>query len=115
MLQNTATDDNALNQMSVAFAWPFSDRWSGLGAYSYNISKHYEMMTFLGLQYDSCCWGLRLVGGRNFRNLQTPMDAQFTNSIFLQIFLKGLGSVGNSDPMSTLNTVLPGYVDSFKS
>jgi LPS-assembly protein len=114
-LQNTATDDNALNQMSVAFAWPFSDRWSGLGAYSYNISKHYEMMTFLGLQYDSCCWGLRLVGGRNFRNLQTPMDAQFTNSIFLQIFLKGLGSVGNSDPMSTLNTVLPGYADSFKS
>ena len=50
---------NALHQASVAYAWPFNDHWSSLGAYSYNISKDYDMMALLGVQYDSCCWAFR--------------------------------------------------------
>lgn len=110
--------DNALNQLSVAYAWPFNDHWSSMGAYSYNISKHYQMMSFLGVQYDSCCWGLRLLGGRTFRDLVQDGLApvpRYTNSVFLQVFLKGLGSVGNNDPSSVLQTYLPGYMDTFRS
>src|SRR5690606_13897734 len=55
------TDNNALSQARLAFAWPLNERWSTLGAYSYNISKGYEMMSFAGLQYDSCCFALRLL------------------------------------------------------
>ena len=132
------TQDNSLNQVSVSYAWPFNDHWSSMAAYNYNISKQYEMMSMVGIQYDSCCWGVRLIGGRTFRSLGSVFAPQmgggvfqnidlrlssqngtanpmYTNGVFLQVFLKGLGTVGTSDPTSVLQTYLPGYVDTFRS
>lgn len=105
--------DNPLHQATFSYAWPFSDRWSTLGAYNYNISKRYEMMSFLGVQYDSCCWAVRLIGGRTFKNLDSNAAPRYNNNIYLQILLKGLGSAGTSDPSSRLRTFLPGYTDVF--
>ena len=109
----TPVEDNPLHQASVSAAWPLNDHWSGLGSYNYNISKRYEMMTFLGVQYDSCCWAVRLLGGKTFRSLDPELQPQYNNSIYLQILWKGLGSVGNSDPATTIHTYLPGYLDKF--
>ena len=36
---NSAIQDNALNQAVVGYAWPLTEKWSTLGAYSYNISN----------------------------------------------------------------------------
>lgn len=105
--------DNPLHQASVAAAWPLNDHWSGLGAYNYNISKQYEMMAFLGVQYDSCCWAMRLMGGKVFQSLNPQLQPQYNNNVYLQILWKGLGTVGNSDPASTIHTFLPGYADKF--
>lgn len=107
--------NNPLHQASASFAWPFSDKWSALGAMSYNISKHYGMMSLVGIQYDSCCWATRLVGGRVFQSLDSQTRPQYNNNIYLQVLLKGLGSVGNSDPISAIHAYIPGYVDSFHS
>ncbi|OGV27298.1 MAG: hypothetical protein A3F18_06730 [Legionellales bacterium RIFCSPHIGHO2_12_FULL_37_14] len=106
--------DNALNQISASYAWPYNDHWSSFGAYSYNIAKEFQMMGLLGLQYDSCCWGARVIGGRTFQSLPTLTTPTYVNSIFFQVFLKGLGSVGTADPTSVLRTYLPGYVDTFR-
>ena len=35
------------------------------------------------------------------------------NTIYLQLLLKGLGSVANGDPVSIINTYLPGYRNMF--
>lgn len=105
--------DNPLHQASISYAWPFNERWSTLGAYNYNISKRYEMMSFLGIQYDSCCWAVRLMGGRTFRNLDSLARPQYNNNIFFQILLKGLGSAGKGDPASRIVTYIPGYIDKF--
>lgn len=112
---NSQVQDNSLHQATFAYAWPLNERWSTLGAYNYNLSKRYAMMTFLGLQYDSCCWAVRLLGGRTFQNLNTQLQPRYNNNVYLQILLKGLGSVGNSDPASTIHTYVPGYTDSFHS
>lgn len=106
--------ENPLHQATIAYAWPFNERWSSLGGYSYNISKGYDMMTFAGIQYDNCCWAIRLVGGRAFQNLNSQLEPQYNTNVYLQFLLKGLGSVGNNDPTSTVTTYLPGYVDSFR-
>ncbi len=71
------------------------------------------MMSLLGVQYDSCCWAFRLVGGRSFQNLNAQAEPRYNNNIYLQILLKGLSSVGNSDPSPTIYTYIPGYVDPF--
>lgn len=105
--------NNAFHMGTVAVAWPLTEKWSSIGAYSHNISKNYSMMTLAGLQYDSCCWAMRLVGGRTFKNLDRDSEPQYNNNVYLQILLKGLGSVGNSDPGSLLGTYLPGYNDEF--
>lgn len=107
--------DNSLNQVSFSYAWPFTERWSSLGAYSYNLSKQYQMMTLFGVQYENCCWAARLIAGKTFRDLDQLAYPRYTNSVFLQVLLKGLGSVGNSDPTSVLRTFLPNYRDSFKN
>lgn len=103
-----------LNQATVAYAWPMSERWSSLGAYSYNISEGYGMMGFLGLQYDTCCWAMRLMGGRIFNSISpTTLAPQYNNNVYFQIRLKGLGSVASTDPASTISTYLPGYRNIF--
>lgn len=71
-------------------------------------------MSFLGVQYDSCCWAMRILGGRIFRSLNEEFEPQYNNNIYLQILLKGLGSVASSDPSGILNTYIPGYYDPFR-
>lgn len=108
-LQNTA-----LHQATLSYAWPMTEQWSSLGVYSYNVSQGYGMMTFLGLQYDSCCFAVRLLGGRTFKSL-TPdgLTPRYNHSAYVQVLLKGLGSVANSDPASILQSYLPGYLNIF--
>lgn len=106
--------NNALHQATASYGWPLTEKWSSLGVYSYNISQQYGMMTFLGVQYDSCCWAARLVGGRTFKSLSIEsLRPQYNNSVFFQILLKGLGSVANSDPASAIQAFLPGYPNIF--
>jgi len=111
---NQILQSKPLNQVNIAYAWPLSDRISTLGIYGYNISERYNMMTFLGLQYDTCCFAVRLLGGSVFKSLSPDtVTPQYNNGVYLQILLKGLGSVANSDPSSTIHSYLPSYVDIF--
>lgn len=110
----TIIKNSPLNQATASYAWPLTENWSSLAAYSYNISAGYSMLTFLGLQYDSCCWAARIIGGRQFKSL--GIDTQlptYNNNIYFQILLKGLGSASTSDPASTIGTYFPGYPNLF--
>lgn len=112
----TVVQDNSLNQATIAYAWPFSERWSTLGVYSYNVSKKYDMLTFAGLQYDNCCWAFRIIGGRTFKSLnEDTYRPEYNSNIFFQVVLKGLGSATSGDPVSLIRNYLPGYVDIFRN
>jgi LPS-assembly protein len=108
-------EQQSLNQISAAYAWPFTEKWGSLAAYSYNISNSYAMMMLGGIQYDSCCWAMRFLGGRTFQSLEPQtLQPQYNNNIYFQILLKGLGAASNSDPSSTLQSYLPGLYNVFK-
>lgn len=113
-VRDMGTEDNALHQATIGFAWPLNDKWSTVGAYTHNISKNYSMMTLVGLQYDSCCWAMRALGGRTFQSLSAGFEPQYNNNVYFQILLKGLGSVSNSDPSNIISTYIPGYNDPFR-
>ncbi len=112
-VRNNAGQNNALNQGIFATSLPLTEKWTGIGAYSQNISKNYSMMSLLGVQYDSCCWAMRLLGGRTFKSLNAQFEPQYNNNVYFQILLKGLGSVATSDPYNLLSTYIPGYTDPF--
>ena len=50
------------------------------------------MAQFFGVEYESCCWGLRLVSRRHI----STRDGTRDSSIGLQLVLKGLSSVGTA-------------------
>lgn len=107
--------NSPLNQITGLYAWPMNEHWSSLGVYSYNVSKRYDMVAFLGLQYDSCCWAARLIGGRTFKSLGTDsLSPEYNNNIYFQIVLKGLGSVATSNPVKIISTYFPNYPNLFK-
>lgn len=106
---------SSLNQASVAYAWPFNEKWGSLAIYSYNLSNSYAMLLFGGLQYDNCCWAVRLLGGRTFQSLEPQtLQPQYNNNVYFQVLLKGLGSASNSDPAMTIQSYLPGLYNVFK-
>ncbi len=112
-VRNNAGNNNALHQGLVAYSLPLTEKWSTIGAYSQNISKNYSMMSLFGVQYDSCCWAMRVIGGRTFKNLSADYEPQYNTNVYLQFLLKGLGTLATSDPYNTLNTYIPGYTDPF--
>jgi LPS-assembly protein len=46
---------------------------------------------FVGLEYSTCCWGVRLVT----RRYLTSRDGDSDSSVTLQLLLKGFGSAGS--------------------
>ena len=113
-IANTAIQDNVLSQATFAYSWPLSEQWTTLGVFSHNLSKRYNMMSYMGVQYENCCWAVRLIGGRTFQSLsQTNLTPNYNSNVFLQVILKGLGSASSSDPSSIIGTYLPGFDDLF--
>lgn len=114
VVARTPVQNNALNQLTFSYAWPYNEHWSSLGTYGYNISKRYDMTYLLGVQYDDCCWAARLIGGKVYRSINAQLQPDYTTSLYFQILLKGLGTVAISDPTKTIQTYIPGYQDTFK-
>lgn len=110
---STSSEVNNLNQAAVSATWPVWDRWRLFGGMTYNISHVHAQNYLYGAEYDSCCWAMRIVGGRVFQSLNENNNPVFNNTVFLQWQLKGLGNFGSSDPAQFLTGNIPGYNDSF--
>lgn len=106
---------NDLNQPGLSFAWPINDNWHVVGSLNYNLERDYPQTYFYGIEYDNCCWALRLVQGRIFNALSPNGHPLFNRSFYLQWQLKGLGTVGTSDPTTLLTDNIAGYHDNFQA
>jgi len=83
---------NSLEQGDVSWSWPLSDTWNFVGRYNYSLREEKVLEQFYGLEYESCCWGLRLVSRRYISTREGTRDS----SVGLQLVLKGMASVGSS-------------------
>ena len=79
----------------------------------YNISHKNVENAFYGLQYDSCCYAVRVVASRSFDNLNENNNPEYNDAVYVQFLLKGLGSLGTSDTGDDIMENIPGYVDNF--
>ncbi|MEM6512088.1 MAG: LPS assembly protein LptD [Pseudomonadota bacterium] len=82
---------DALEQGDVSWSWPINRRWNFVGRYNYSFRDDEVLERFAGLEYESCCWGLRIVS----RSFISTRDGTRDSSIGLQLVLKGLSSVGS--------------------
>lgn len=79
---------DVLNVVDLSAAWPVSDHWSAIGRYEYSILENQSLEGFLGVEYQTCCWGLRLTLRRHLADREGNSDT----SVSVQLVLKGLGN-----------------------
>ena len=83
---------DSLEQGDLSWSWPVSQRWNFVGRYNYSFRDREVLEQFFGLEYESCCWGLRLVSRRHISTRDGTRDSSFG----LQLVLKGMTSVGTA-------------------
>ena len=93
-----------LEQVDFSFLYPVSPNWSLVGRYYYSLFDHKLLEGIAGVQWDSCCMAVRLVGRRYVRN----RDGDLNNTLMLEVELKGLGSAGR-DARGVLRRGILGY------
>jgi LPS-assembly protein len=79
---------DVLNEVDLSAAWPISESWSAIGRYQYSILENQALEGLLGVEYQTCCWGLRLTLRRHLADREGRSDT----SVSLQLVLKGLGN-----------------------
>ena len=80
----------SLEQGDISWSWPLLQSWNFVGRYNFSFRDDEVLEQFYGLEYESCCWGLRLVARRYI----STRDGTRDTSIGLQLVLKGMSSVG---------------------
>ncbi|GAA4870435.1 LPS assembly protein LptD [Luteimonas vadosa] len=93
-----------LQQVDFSFLYPLTPAWSLVGRYYYSLQDHQLLEAIAGVQWDSCCLAVRLVGRRYLRNRLGELN----DAIQLEIELKGLGSAG-PDTERRLRRAILGY------
>ena len=83
---------DSLEQGDVSWSWPVSTQWNFVGRYNFSFRDQEVLEQFFGLEYESCCWGLRLVSRRHISTRDGTRDSSFG----LQLVLKGMSSVGTA-------------------
>jgi len=105
-----------LKQVDLSFLYPVSSAWSIVGRYYYSLYRNevqHEtpqlLEGILGVQWDSCCLAVRVVGRRYIgsRDVLDP-TGNLHNTIQVEFELKGLGSAG-PDTASRLRRAILGY------
>lgn len=96
-----------LEQTDLSFLYPISPAWSIVGRYYYSIQDNKLLEGIAGVQWDSCCLAVRLVGRRYVRN----RTGEPNNSLQLEIELKGLGSAGSGTEGRLRRAILGYYRD----
>lgn len=94
---------NNISQTDLTFIWPLTRDWSTVGRWTENWNNGSFQNLLYGLQYDSCCWAVRVVAGRTFTNITNDETYQYNTEFYIQFALKGLGNFGTGNPGQALN------------
>jgi len=105
------------NQIDTSILWPLSPSWSVVGRWYYDISDAQKLETLAGLEYDSCCWGIRFVTRDFVDNVNNSSvnnndvgDSKSNRIFMLQVVFKGLTSFGGNIESLLQNGIL-GYTE----
>lgn len=96
--------EGSLDQGSVSLVWPVGQSWRVIAHYSYSFLEEEPLDSFLGWEYEACCWRLRLIGRRYISRRTGESDS----SISVQLQLRGFSDDGSS-PEELLDRGILGY------
>lgn len=103
-----------INQVDVSSYLPVTRDWRVFFSALYSIENKDRLNDLVGVEYNSCCWRIRLAYQRfvdQRTNLNNPELVEDENAIFFQFEFKGLGGVG-STIVDVMEENIRGYRDS---
>jgi LPS-assembly protein len=95
-----------LKQIDISTQWPFgraAPGWTLLARANHSLQDRRLLEGLFGVEYNQGCWEFRLVAHRF-----TTATNQYSNSIQLQLELKGLSKLG-INPFETIKQNIAGY------
>ncbi|MCO6428320.1 MAG: LPS-assembly protein LptD [Nitrosomonas communis] len=92
-----------LEQVDASTQWPFLKNWQGMASVNYSLKDEKLLAGLIGIEYNSCCWSLRMVLNRFITATERTSTA-----FFVQLELNGLMRIGNN-PIRVLRQGIPGY------
>ncbi len=95
---------DVFEQMDISTQWPLAKRLQVLASANYSLKDDKLLAGLLGIEYNACCWSLRLVANRF-----TTATQRTSTTVFVQLELNNLMSIG-TNPIRVLQQGIPGYV-----
>ena len=85
------------DQAVASFIQPVKDNWRIMGHVQYDLDNHVAREYLLGVNYESCCWGVSVYGRSYFNDLDDVSlpDTKPKRAVMAEITLKGLGGLNN--------------------
>lgn len=95
----TPAQGEDLNQLDISTLWPVASQWAVIARANYDFNYKAELDAFVGLEYDDCCYRVRLMARRwaefdlSSDFLETLDEDDYDQGLFIEIQLKGVGSM----------------------
>jgi LPS-assembly protein len=88
-----------INQVDISSYVPVTRDWRIFFRSLYSIENRDRVNDLAGIEYNSCCWRVRLAYQRfadQRTNQNNPELVEYENAIYVQIQFKGLGGIGST-------------------
>lgn len=108
--EDATLGQEALRQANLSFVQPFGPHWQLLGFWQYDMRRNEVQEQVAGLQYEACCWKVRLFDRRFLADPDdiSPGARRERRAFFLEVELKGLAGI-SSGVKSLLSNNMFGY------
>lgn len=95
---------DSLEQTDFSFSYPLGTRWNMIGRYNYSIEDRQSLDSFLGIEYNSCCWGISVLSRQTISRSTGDTDT----SVGVQFALKGFSNFGSGTSQDLQRDILGG-------
>lgn len=119
--QPIPTQVQSMNQLDTSFILPINSRWSIIARNNHDFTHNVELDTFAGLEYNDCCYRVKVIARRWLRVDYTTPDFlanltgdDFEPAFMVELELKGLGSM-DKRISSLLDKTVTGFKDREKN
>ena len=98
----------------LGFTAPINNQWRifMLGRLDIQAGDYMEQIS--GLEYESCCWLLRIANHQYYSGDDVDDPDAFEDKFKIQLVLKGFGGLGRGEPFNRAAEYIPGYNPIFK-
>ncbi|MXP67171.1 LPS assembly protein LptD [Pantoea sp. Aalb] len=88
--------NSGVSQLGITAKWPIINDWSMVGSYYYDLHNNRSIEQLLSIQYNSCCYAIRL-GYKHKSNILDNNNIRDDNQISFNIELRGFNTHDSSN------------------